>query len=97
MDIAKIERVLAEFFRKRRLPIAPDGLGDHHVVIVSKCPDVPGQKARYSLLPTSCPLMTLCGEECGFDMERLNISDLAKYIAEELNEQHLYSARNYPL
>lgn len=76
----KIEECLRAFFKSRKISIRPDGLGDHHIVVGTNCPSLPGPQVSYGMLPTRCPLMVQCGEECGFDMERLNISEIAKAI-----------------
>jgi hypothetical protein len=82
-DQRKIERALVDFFKSRKMAIRPDGLGDHHVVLLTNCPTVPNPEGGcHPLLSTRCPLMAQVGEDCGFDMERLNISELAKAIAE---------------
>jgi hypothetical protein len=77
-DVRSIEAAIDRYLRSRKIVLGGDGLGGQHFVIVRQAPHGTAGVA------TRCPLMVQVGEPCGFDHERVDLTDLAKAIADDL-------------
>jgi hypothetical protein len=73
-----IEVAIERYLRSRKIVLGGNGLGNLHFVIVRQAPHGTNGVA------TVCPLMAQVGEKCGFDCERVDLTDFAKAIAEEI-------------